>query len=303
MSIDYRLGMKRALDAGPIDGERFPGVLASTLAMATEDLRDATAFVCRRAAEWGVDPQRILTSGSSAGAMTVLMAEYALCNGDSVFVRHLPEEFRYAGVIAYAGAVYDPSGEQRWTTPPAPLLLFHGDADRNVPYDTVPVPGGGVLFGSAAVARDLAQRGVPYWFVSEAGADHSMAWRPMREHFAEIDAFLDRFVFGGERRRFETRIVPPDAPERPAAFAIDDYLDANYGHYVPGKNGSRPKHSEKDTVNENDPFGLSPMAGRRHRPVDSGTDARRRGAGLLPRGRCCSISSLPATDRRPSPFP
>ena len=83
--------------------------------------------------------------------------------------------------------------------------------------------------------QDLAQRGVPYWFVSEAGADHSMAWRPMREHFAEIDAFLDRFVFGGERRRFETRIVPPDAPERPAAFAIDDYLDANYGHYVPGK--------------------------------------------------------------------
>ena len=56
VSIDYRLGMKRALDAGPIDGERFPGVLASTLAMATEDLRDATAFVCRRAAEWGVDP-------------------------------------------------------------------------------------------------------------------------------------------------------------------------------------------------------------------------------------------------------
>ena len=44
-----------------------------------------------------------------------------------------------------------------------------------------------------------------------------------------------RGVFGGERRRFETRIVPPDAPERPAAFAIDDYLDANYGHYVPGK--------------------------------------------------------------------
>ena len=235
VSIDYRLGMKRALDAGPIDGERFPGVLASTLAMATEDLRDATAFVCRRAAEWGVDPQRILTSGSSAGAMTVLMAEYALCNGDSVFVRHLPEGFRYAGVIAYAGAVYDPSSELRWATPPAPLLLFHGDADRNVPYDTVPVPGGGVLFGSAAVARDLAQRGVPYWFVSEAGADHSMAWRPMREHFAEIDAFLDRFVFGGERRRFETRIVPPDAPERPAVFAIDDYLDANYGHYVSGK--------------------------------------------------------------------
>ena len=25
----------------------------------------------------------------------------------------------------------------------------------------------------------------------------------------------------------------------------------------PEKNGSRPKHSEKDTVNENDPFGLS----------------------------------------------
>ena len=213
----------------------FIAALQHAIDTAVEDFYDATGFVINQSSDWNIDVERIVASGSSAGAMTVLMAEYALCNGDSVFVRHLPEEFRYAGVIAYAGAVYDPSGELRWATSPAPLLLFHGDADRNVPYDTVPVPGGGVLFGSAAVARDLAQRGVPYWFVSEAGADHSMAWRPMREHFAEIDAFLDRFVFGGERRRFETRIVPPDAPERPAAFAIDDYLDANYGHYVPGK--------------------------------------------------------------------
>ena len=234
VSIDYRLGLKEPLAAGKLSPETFPQLLPQTVLMAVEDLYDATSFVAGKSAEWGIDPARIVACGSSAGAITVLQGAYFIANENPLTAK-LPDGFDYAGVISFAGAVVDMADDLTWKRAPAPIMLFHGDADRNVPYDTVPVPGGGVLFGSAAVARDLAQRGVPYWFVSEAGADHSMAWRPMREHFAEIDAFLDRFVFGGERRRFETRIVPPDAPERPAAFAIDDYLDANYGHYVPGK--------------------------------------------------------------------
>ena len=76
VSIDYRLGMKRAKAAGLLDEAHFAQALDSTLSMAMEDLYDATAYVCERMSD--VDPARIVTCGSSAGAITVLMGEYGL---------------------------------------------------------------------------------------------------------------------------------------------------------------------------------------------------------------------------------
>ena len=48
VSIDYRLGMKRARQAGLLDEEHFTQALDMTLSMATEDLYDATAYAGRR---------------------------------------------------------------------------------------------------------------------------------------------------------------------------------------------------------------------------------------------------------------
>lgn len=109
------------------------------------------------------------------------------------------------------------------------MMLFHGDADRNVPYGTIGFDGVW-LFGSESIAEDLARRGIPYWFHSVSDTDHSMAWRPMRENRAEIDAFLEKLVFGGQRQAVETRIRPLDTPRKPKDFKITDYIDANYGH-------------------------------------------------------------------------
>ena len=81
VSIDYRLGMKKAMQAGTLSEETFPEAWITTLAMATGDLYDATAYVCDHASAWGVDKTRIVASGSSAGAITVLMGEYGICNG------------------------------------------------------------------------------------------------------------------------------------------------------------------------------------------------------------------------------
>ena len=75
VSIDYRLGMKRARQAGLLDEEHFTQALDMTLSMATEDLYDATAYICRHMPD--VDPSRIVTCGSSAGAITVLMCAAA----------------------------------------------------------------------------------------------------------------------------------------------------------------------------------------------------------------------------------
>lgn len=137
VSIDYRLGMKKAMQAGTLSEETFPEAWITTLAMATGDLYDATAYVCDHASAWGVDKTRIVASGSSAGAITVLMGEYGICNEHPMAQQKLPQDFNYAGVISYAGAIFDTQEELRWTKTPAPMLLFHGDADRNVPYDAV----------------------------------------------------------------------------------------------------------------------------------------------------------------------
>lgn len=54
--------------------------MARTISMAVEDLYDATAFIVDKADEWGIDSSQIVACGSSAGAITVLHGEYALCN-------------------------------------------------------------------------------------------------------------------------------------------------------------------------------------------------------------------------------
>ena len=106
VSIDYRLGMKKAMQAGTLSEETFPEAWITTLAMATGDLYDATAYVCDHASAWGVDKTRIVASGSSAGAITVLMGEYGICNGHPLARQKLPQDFNYAGVISYACLLY-----------------------------------------------------------------------------------------------------------------------------------------------------------------------------------------------------
>ena len=132
-------------------------------------------------------------------------------------------------MISFAGAVVDMADDLTWKRAPAPIMLFHGDADRNVPYGTIGVDGVW-LFGSESIADDLARRRVPHAFYSVAETNHSMAWRPMTENRGEIDSFLEKLVFKGQRLVIDARITPLDAPAVPKDFGISDYIDANYGH-------------------------------------------------------------------------
>ena len=75
----------------------------NTFHSAVEDLQDATFFLVQRREVLGIDPQKIILAGSSAGAETVLNAAYQppYCYGlDSGPVS-------YAGVISMAGAIPD----------------------------------------------------------------------------------------------------------------------------------------------------------------------------------------------------
>lgn len=195
VSIDYRLGLKEPLAAGKLSPETFPQLLPQTVLMAVEDLYDATSFVAGKSAEWGIDPARIVACGSSAGAITVLQGAYFIANENPLTAK-LPDGFDYAGVISFAGAVVDMADDLTWKRAPAPIMLFHGDADSNVPYGALRMGGAGI-FGSDYIARQLSDMKSPYYFYSVEGADHALATVPMNNYRDAIDQFLTQQV--GER--------------------------------------------------------------------------------------------------------
>jgi acetyl esterase/lipase len=192
-SISYRLTRK---DTPSGFGCDCPAVdKLNTFQSAVQDLQDATYFLIERRESLGIDPQRIILAGSSAGAETVLNAAYQppMCYGlDSGPVS-------YSGVISMAGAIPDTVKIYRESA--VPSLLFHGTCDELVPYGTAShrhcnpgQPGYLVLYGSWPVAAQLEKLKVPCWLHTTCGGGHEMAGKPMKEYFDVITTFCYEYV-------------------------------------------------------------------------------------------------------------
>ena len=223
VSIDYRLGMKDVKGVGVLD---FFPLFRNTINLAVEDLFSATSYVVAKAEEWNIDPTKIIASGSSAGAITVLQGEHTISN-QLPLCEVLPEGFNYAGIISFAGAVFTLGGAPEWSATTAPTLLFHGNSDTQVPYNKMAFFGCG-LYGSKYIAKELHEVGVPYWFYSVEYQTHAMAWEPMHNNHAEILLFLEEFVDEGSRQQRSTHIQDLSLPERKTFFLPTDYLNSNY---------------------------------------------------------------------------
>lgn len=207
VSIDYRLGMKDV----PAPGIFNTQPLRNAIAMAVTDLYSATNYVLQNARELNVDSTRIIISGSSAGAITVLQADYEeRDNKPSANV--LPEKFRYAGVISFAGGIFSTEGVPSYTQAPAPTLFFHGSADKLVPYDKTRFFRIG-MFGSFSLAARFREKGYPYLFYSMEGMGHEVAGYPMKEFLPEIEQFIVDFVF--DRKQWLVDIRFKDKLRRP----------------------------------------------------------------------------------------
>ncbi len=240
VSIDYRLGLK-PIATGEVQvssgrkgligkirtAKSFVGIFQNTIEIAVEDLFDATAFVLDHVQKWGIDPARIIANGSSAGAITVLQGEYSICNGLEVAAR-LPAGFNYAGVVSFAGAVFADSRDIAFNTVPCPMMLFHGDADSNVPYDKIRKFGMG-FFGSKHIAAKLIAIKAPHVFYSVENADHRIAASPMTDNREDILSFLEKFVHGGERLIIDTDVDQLDVAGCKKKFKIADYIRSNFG--------------------------------------------------------------------------
>ena len=169
-AIDYRLGLKGAKNLGVFNTDP----LENAINMATEDAISAIAYLLEHSNELKVNKKLIMMVGSSAGAITSLQTDYAMCNGllnSSI----LPEDFHLAGVVSYAGAIFSREGKVKYNNhDPAPTMLYHGMADRLVPYKQIKFMNIG-FFGTDALADRFVKFGYPYFARRFEGYGHSVA--------------------------------------------------------------------------------------------------------------------------------
>lgn len=148
ISIDYRLGLKGSKKVGVAQ----VNVLDKAIHMAVEDLFSATAFILDNAPEFCIEPDNIVISGSSAGAISVMQAEYEICNSTK-WASALPADFNYAGVMSFSGAILSRKGKVKYAERPCATLMLHGTADGLVPYKQIAFFNLGFFGGGKLVER------------------------------------------------------------------------------------------------------------------------------------------------------
>jgi Carboxylesterase type B len=203
VAIDYRLGLKGVKNISPIN--RKP--LENAIAMAAEDLITATKYLIDHEKELQIDSHKIITSGSSAGAITVLQADYELCNRTKIG-QILPEDFHYAGVMSFAGAIYSKNGKVKYRKQaPAPTMLLHGTADRLVTYKQIKLFNVGFI-GSSKIAPRFEKFNYPYYIVRYDDLGHEVAAR-MYDDFDKSMWFIDNYIVRGAKIKRDDFIYDP----------------------------------------------------------------------------------------------
>ena len=224
VSIDYRLGLKNLpSDNGMVD---MIGYMNNAVNIAVEDMYSATNFLITNAKEWNIDTSKIMVSGSSAGAITALQAEW-LRDQEAELAKVLPEGFRYAGVVSCAGALFSTKGRPRFSGNAAPMLLFHGTSDSNVPYNKASIMGIG-FYGSKYIAKKLKKENGAYYFYSAAYVDHTLAGTPLFEQCDLIMQFIQDYVLDGEKLQTTAEVRCTTTPRKPTRFTVKEYLETNY---------------------------------------------------------------------------
>lgn len=203
VSIDYRLGLKgvKGMGIGQVNA------LDKAIHMAVEDLFSATNFLLENGEALGIDANNMIVSGSSAGAITSLQAEYEICNRTE-WAQVLPEDFNYVGVMSFSGAIFSRKGKIKFShREPCPVLMLHGTADKIVNYSQTVFANLG-FFGSHQIAKRLEKYGCNYniWRFKDNG--HEIA-SSMGETWYMQDPFIKFNVMDGQQRILDALIDTP----------------------------------------------------------------------------------------------
>ena len=203
ISIDYRLGLKGSNKVGVAQ----VNVLDKAIHMAVEDLFSATNFILDNADQFGVRPDNIVISGSSAGAITVMQAEYEIAN-NTAWASVLPAGFNYAGVMSFSGAILSREGKVDFKTDPCPTLMLHGTSDKLVPYDQIKVFNLG-FFGGGKLVERFKKYGLNYNMFHFVDYGHEIAGSMGTTLDLQIK-FLETNVMQKKMRIVEAWIDDPD---------------------------------------------------------------------------------------------
>lgn len=203
VSMSYRLTRKNTETGFGCDCPATEKL--NTFISAIQDIQDASYFLVENREQFGINPQKLILAGSSAGAEAALNAAYQppMCYGlDSGPVS-------YAGVISMAGAI--PDTVVIYEESAIPSLFFHGTDDNLVPYATAPHrfcektnPGYLVLNGPATITQKLDKLNSPYWLYTFCGGGHEYSDKPMTDFFDVIAEFCFKFVIKGEKNSVKT---------------------------------------------------------------------------------------------------
>jgi hypothetical protein len=126
----------------------------------------------------GIDPSKIILTGSSAGAITVLQLDY--CRANTLpEASALPPGWKPAAVIPYSGGVMCRDSKLKYATDPAPTMLMHGKKDRIVTYKSIGLPFGEKMHGGKKMDKALNRQDIPHWFIRFEDIGHEVAnWLP-----------------------------------------------------------------------------------------------------------------------------
>lgn len=219
-AIDYRLGMK---------GKKMKGLFSAAknvehaINLAVEDLFSAISFLIAHSDVLTIDPQKIILMGSSAGAITVLQSDYELGNRTEV-TKVVPDSFRFAGVVSFAGAVFSRHGLVKYKThAPAPTLMFHGTADKLVTYNKIQFANLG-FFGTNALGKRFAKFGYPHYIYRYEELGHEVAILPHNLNVNDICWFIENMVF--QQKFYQIDMLHKDTTlinNRPSYSGIDPF--------------------------------------------------------------------------------
>ncbi len=211
VSISYRLANKgKEIGDSTVFGTQF----SHAITVAVEDLYDATRYLLDNKEKLGVDPDKVIISGGSAGATNCIMAEYWRCNGEEIATSRLPEGFRYAGVIPWAGGVWKIGMERPvWKEQPAPHMFCHGTKDWIVPFWDQMIPASNFgAYGPETLSAIFRENGWPYETLFVEEADHYMSGAPSFmestpnekvDYTGQMLDFIDRFILDGQKMQID----------------------------------------------------------------------------------------------------
>lgn len=219
-AMDYRKFFA-GIDFNEVPRSQMLDILDSAFNYAAADCAAAVAYLVNNAASLDIDTAAIILAGSSAGAISVLQLDFARCNGLAT-AAELPEGFRPAAVVAYAGAIFNHCGPLEYAVEPAPTAFFYGEIDKVVPYRCISLfrnhYGGGECLTSI-----FEENNYVYWTFRYKKHGHEVSGY-LHRTMAEFNAFVDA-ILAGRRVHYETECADDELKITPASrYKLTDLI-------------------------------------------------------------------------------